>query len=208
MAPVAVAFVLIVGLAVGGVYGAWAVAHHALGDGLAAGLLGVVLAMAAVLLAIVVGVSLAQPLSGWALDAIVRAQMQALGVALPPERPLLRTTAQSLQSSLLALAAGVPLLVLLTAVGWLVPPAAVVTLPVKTLIAGLLLAWDLLDYPLALRGMAVRARIRWCWRNFRAVAGFGLAAALMFAVPGIGLLALPCGVAGATRLVAELPTFP
>ena len=71
------------------------------------------------------------------------------------------------------------------------------------IVAALLLAWDLLDYPLELRGMGVTARFRWCARHFGAVLGFGLAAMLFFAVPGLGLLALPCGVAGATRLATN-----
>jgi uncharacterized protein involved in cysteine biosynthesis len=65
-----------------------------------------------------------------------------------------------------------------------------------------LLAWDLLDYPLSSRGLGLAARLRWCVRNLGAVVGFGLAALVVFAIPGVGLVALPCGVAGAVRLVA------
>jgi uncharacterized protein involved in cysteine biosynthesis len=37
--------------------------------------------------------------------------------------------------------------------------------------------------------------------NFSAVVGFGMAATLVLLVPGVGLLVLPFGVAGAARLV-------
>jgi CysZ protein len=201
LVPVATALVLVVALSALGIYGALALAHRELGGGIGAGLASAVLAVGAVIVAVLVGVSLAQPLSGWALDGIVRAQERDLG--LPPAAAPSETLLGSLGSALLALAAGVPLLVLLTLVGWIFPPLALVTVPFKVLVAALWLAWDLLDYPLTLRGMGVRARVRWCASNFGAVLGFGLAAALLFAVPGFGLLALPCGVAGAARLATK-----
>jgi CysZ protein len=200
--PVATALVLIGVLGVLGVRGAMAVTHRAFGDGLGAGFVGVLLALAALVLALVIGVALAQPLSGWALEGIMRVQEQDLDIAPAARPPVLATMLGSLASSLLGLAVGVPVIVLLTLAAWLFPPAVVVTVPIKVTIAALLLAWDLLDYPLASRGLGVGARLRWCAHNLGALAGFGLAALLLFAVPGIGLLALPCGVAGAVRLAA------
>jgi CysZ protein len=64
-----------------------------------------------------------------------------------------------------------------------------------------MLAWDLMDYPLSVRGAGVRVRLRWFSANFGAAMGFGISIALVFLVPGAGLLFLPAGVAGATRLV-------
>ncbi len=200
--PIATALVLIAALGVLGVHGAMTVTHRALGDGLGAGFVGLLLAITAVVLALVVGVALAQPLSGWALDGIVRIQEEGLGIAPAAGPPFLATMLASLASSLLGLAIGVPLIVLLTLAAWLFPPAAVVTIPVKAVIAALMLAWNLVDYPLASHGVGIGARLRWCARNLGAFVGFGLAALLLFAVPGFGLLALPCGVAGAVRLVA------
>jgi len=202
--PMATALVLIASLGVLGVREAMSVTHRALGDGFGAGFVSVLLAVAALVLALVIGVALAQPLSGWALEGIMRAQERDLGVVPAPRPPLLATMVGSLGSSVLGLAVGVPLIVLLTLAGWLFPPAAVVTIPLKVTIAALSLAWDLLDYPLASHGLGVGARLRWCTHNadnFGALVGFGLAALLLFAVPGVGLLALPCGVAGAVRLV-------
>jgi CysZ protein len=198
----ATALVLIASLGVLGVREAMTVTHRALGDGFGAGFVSVLLAMAALVLALVIGVALAQPLSGWALEGIMRAQERDLGVVPAARPPLLATMLGSLGSSVLGLAVGVPLIVLLTLAAWLFPPAAVVTIPLKVTIAALSLAWDLLDYPLASHGLGVRARLRWCAHNPGALVGFGLAALLLFAVPGVGLLALPCGVAGAVRLVA------
>ncbi len=200
LVPVVTALVLIVALATAGIAGGRALAHSTLGAGIGAGFLGVLLAITAVLLAVVIGVSLAQPLSGWALDAIVSAQERALGIAPALQPARFSMFISSAASALLAVAMGIPLLALLGAAGWLFPPAAVVTVPLKVLATALLLAWDLLDYPLARQGIGLRDRLGWCGRNVSSVAGFGLAAVFFFAVPGLGLLALPFGVAGATRL--------
>ena len=205
MVPMGTALVLVGGLGAAGVLGAMSYAHGSLGEGVGASLLAVVLGAAAIVVAFVVGVSLAQPLSGWALEGLVRQQDRALGLAPAPEQPWGRAALRSLASALLAMAAGIPLVALLTLLGWIVPPAAFVTLPLKVVVASLLLAWDLLDYPLGLRGAGIGARIGWCTRNFGTVLGFGLAAMVIFVIPGFGLLALPCGVAGAARLVARAP---
>jgi CysZ protein len=202
LAPVLTALVLTTGLGAVGVWQALALTHRALGAGFGAALLGLALCVAAVVLALVVGVSLAQPLSGWALDGIVRAQQAALGLPPAVERAGPGVTLGSLASALIAVAIGVPAVVMLTAIGWVFPPATVATLPLKVLVAGVLLAWDLLDYPLAMRGMTLAGRLRWCAAHWGAVIGFGLGAELLFAIPVVGLLALPCGVAGAARLVA------
>jgi CysZ protein len=111
-------------------------------------------------------------------------------------------TLGSLGSAMLGLAVGVPLIALLTIAAWLFPPSAFVTVPLKVVVAAVVLAWDLLDYPFALRKGGVVTRLKWCAQNLGALLGFGLAALLLFAVPGVGLIALPCGVAGAVRLVS------
>ncbi len=203
LAPVATALVLIAALGGLGIRWAMTAAHHTFGTGMVAASLGAVLAIAAVVLAIVVGVSLAQPLSGWALAGIVDAVRRDLGLAPERQGPLLPATLRSLASALLEIAVGVPLIALLTVATWVFPPDAVVTVPAKALVAASLLAWDLLDYPLSSHGLDLGARLRWCWRNAGAVLGFGLASLLFFAIPGLGLVVLPCGVAGATRLVAD-----
>jgi CysZ protein len=170
---------------------------------LTSGLLVWLLAVPAVLLALLLGLSLAQPLSGWALEGIVREQRRELGLPELPEVSLGASMLSSLGSALLALAVGLPVIALLTVVGWLAPPAMVVTLPLKVLVGSLMVAWDLVDYPLAMHGAGIGDRLRFAGRTFGSFLGFGLAATLFFAVPGLGLLALPCGVAGATRLAGR-----
>jgi CysZ protein len=167
----------------------------------ASGWLAFAVAVPVVLVALLLALALAQPLSAWALDGIVRMQRQALGLPALPELPAWRAALSSLAASLVALAVGVPLLVLLTLLGLVVPPAAVITIPMKIVIGAFLLGWNLVDYPLALQGATLGDRMRWSGKHLLALLGFGLSAALLFGVPGFGLLALPCGVAGATRLL-------
>jgi hypothetical protein len=52
-----------------------------------------------------------------------------------------------------------------------------------------------------MRGVGLEGRFAWVGRNFGAFTLFGLAWALLVVVPGVVLLILPMGVAGATRLV-------
>jgi len=200
-APMATALVLVLAFGVLGFGAAMRLAHRAAGDGFGAEFLGVLLGFAAMVLAIVIGVSLAQPLSGWALEGIVRAQERELNLPPAAHPPWLAAMLGSLASAWLGLAVGVPIVLVLTLVAWAFPPAVLVTVPLKAVVAALVLAWDLIDYPLALHGVGVRARLAWCTHHFGALLGFGLAALVLFAVPGLGLLALPCGVAGAVRLV-------
>jgi CysZ protein len=133
--------------------------------------------------AFVLAMSLAQPLSGFALDAIARKQELALGGRVWPSQPVLTGALRSLRVTLTALAIGLPILAVLAVVTFLFPPAGVVTVPLKFLATGVLAANDLLDYP--------------------AVLGFGVATAALLLIPGVGLFLLPFGVAGATRMVME-----
>jgi CysZ protein len=110
---------------------------------------------------------------------------------------------RALKVSLISLAVGLPLVAGLTVVGLLVPAAAVVTLPLKFVVSAILVAWDLLDYPLGRRGLGVGARLRWFGAHMGAVLGFGSFAAVVLFIPCAGLLLLPVGVAGATALVVR-----
>jgi CysZ protein len=199
--PVAVALALFAAFGALGVLGALRLAHHVVRASFGAGALAVLFALPALLLALALALALAQPLSGWALDGIVREQRRDRGLPELSEEASRGAIVSSFAAALGALALGVPIFAVLTVVAWVAPPAALVTVPLKIVVGALLVAWDLLDYPLALRGFPVRERLRFCAQNFCAILGFGLTATLFFAVPGIGLLALPCGVAGAARLV-------
>jgi CysZ protein len=199
--PVVTAMFLWVGFGALGVWEAIHLAHRLVDGPLGAGALAVLFAMPAVVIALIVALALAQPLSGWALDGIVREQRTALALPPLPEGSSRGAALSSLGAALGALAVGVPILAGLTVVGWLAPPALAVTVPLKVVVASLLVAWDLIDYPLAMHGVRLRDRLRWFGRQFGSMLGFGLAAVAFFSVPGLGLLALPFGVAGAARLV-------
>jgi CysZ protein len=204
MVPIGMAVLLLSGVGALGVWGADAAAA-ALAGASSFGLwtLRIVFGVVAVLVAFLVAISLAQPLSGWALDRIVRRQEASLGAPAQPELPRLKQMMTALAVNLLALAVGLPIFALLTAIGLIFPAATVVTIPLKVCVAALLVAWDFLDYPLSLRGLGVGARLRWVGRRFTAVFGFGICAAVILLVPCVGLLVLPFGVAGAARLAVE-----
>ena len=209
LVPVAMAAILTTVASALGLWGtvhaahAFAAAHPGAAGAAVAVLLGIVLGAGAIVVALLLALSLAQPLSGSALDALSRKQMVALGRAIPPEVPWHENALRSVGVTLTALAVGLPILALLSLLDFLVPLAIVVTTPLKLVLSALLIAWDLLDYPLGLHGVAVRDRLRWIGKNFRSVLGFGLASSLSLFVPGLGLLLLPVGVTGATRLVLD-----
>jgi len=206
--PVLVATVLFGGTAALAVWGGSELSHRLLwdqGDGAwtVAGIwaLRVLLWALGLVVAFVVAMSLAQPLSGFALEAVARKQELALGGRAWPDQPLLGGALRSLRVSLTALAIGLPVLAVLAVVTFVVPPAGVVTIPLKFLVTGVLAAYDLLDYPLSLRGKGVRERVQFMKENLSAVLGFGVAVAALLLVPGMGLFLLPFGAAGAARMV-------
>lgn len=208
MVPVVVAFVLFGGLGALGVAAGTDLARHVVGDprasvSSAAGywVIRLLAWVVGLVLAFVVAISLAQPLSGAALERIARRQEAALGGRAWPDQPFFAGVLRSLRVSLTALALGFPLLVLLALVTLLFPPASVVTIPLKFVVTGLLATYDLLDYPFSVRGQGVRARLAFMRQELLAVLGFGVATGALLLIPLMGLLLLPFGVAGATRLV-------
>lgn len=166
--------------------------------------LQVLVTVLATILAVFAAFSLAQPLSGPALEALVRRQELDLGAPTRPETSFATDIVRSLKSSLVGLAIGTPILLLLLVVGVVFPPAQVVTLPLKALVVTTVLAWDLADYPLSVRGVGIRARMALLQRHFFAVLGMAAGVALLCLIPCGILLALPIGVAGATRLIHEI----
>ncbi len=165
--------------------------------------LRVLLWLAAITLAFLVSLALAQPIAGPALEALAKKQAAAIGVTQLPETGAVAGMARSLRVTLFGLLLATPIIIGLTVVELVVPVLVVVTMPLKFLTSALMLAWDLFDYPLSLRGAGVRARIAWMSDNFACSLGFGVSVALILLVPGAGLLFLPAGVCGATRLVLE-----
>jgi CysZ protein len=166
-------------------------------------LLTVLLALAALLAALLLALVLAQPLSGFALDAIVRAQERALLGHITPPASFLAAMLASTRACLVVLVLGGAVQAVLFAINFFFPPAAMVTVPVGFVVSGWLLAWNFLDYPLSQRRLGLFARLRWAWRHVEEFSVFGVCWAALLVVPGMFLLVLPMGVAGATRLVVE-----
>jgi CysZ protein len=152
----------------------------------------------------IVSALLAPVISAPALERIVKLVEADLGA--PPRAPIgfFRELGCGLESLLVGVGLVIPLGLLLAGIGLLAPPTAVVTTPLQFLVGALGVAWSLLDYPLTLRGVGVRERLRLMTRNGPAVLGFGLAFGIAFWLPCAGLLLLPIGVAAATELVFRL----
>lgn len=141
------------------------------------------------------------PLCGPVLERLVVAQERALGV--PERAPLgfFKEILCGVRAQACAALFALPLLSLLWIVDLLLPAAAIVTLPGKFLVAALALAWNLFDYPLTLRGVRMRDRVRLVARHKLFSVGFGAAFALLFLLPCCAVLLLPVGVVAATRSV-------
>jgi CysZ protein len=163
-----------------------------------------VVAIGAALLGVFLALAITPPLSGPALERIVIAEERELGI---PERAPLGFFAEitcGLRAQALAGAFSVPVLTVLWLVDLVLPVAAVVTLPCKLATVALALSWNLFDYPLTLRGVRMRQRLRLVRSNKAAVLGFGLAFSILFLVPCCMIVTLPIGVAAATRTLWAL----
>jgi len=147
---------------------------------------------------------LAGPLSAPALERIVDVVEQELGA--PPREPIgfVRELFCGFRALLGALAIGLPLLLLFWLAEMLFPPLVVLTLPLHGALSALLVAWGLFDYPLTLRGVGFRERLRLMRANLPAALGFGVAFSLVFWLPCCGVVLLPLGAAAATRLTLSL----
>jgi len=157
--------------------------------------------LASVMLSFVLATALAQPLSGFALDALSQRQERELGGPSREGPAFFPALFASLKVTFLGLFVGIPLLVMLAGMSFVFPPVALVAVPLKLCVVALLVAWDFLDYPFSLRKMGIRERLDFISANFGAVLGFGLTIAVLLLVPGVGLFLLPVGVVAGTRLV-------
>lgn len=163
------------------------------------------LALGVYVLGLFLTVALAPPLSGPALEKIVALQEQALSV--PPRQPL-GLWAEiwcGFRAQIFVLLWIVPAFGLLWSVELLLPALAALTVPLKLVVTSLALAWNLLDYPLTLRGVRMRERFQLFVRHKLACLGFGAAFSLLFWIPcGCQIVLLPVGAAAATDLVWQL----
>jgi CysZ protein len=155
-------------------------------------------------LGLLVSLVVAPVVSAPALETIVERVEGTLGV--PPRAPLgfVRELLCGLRATLGALVVALPCLLVLFVVELLFPPAAIVTLPLKLLLTALLVALGLFDYPLTLRGVPFRERLK-LLRRYPAVAlGFGATFATLFWISCCGVVLLPVGAAAATLVVTEI----
>jgi uncharacterized protein involved in cysteine biosynthesis len=179
-------------------------AESAVGGALVTGLSALV-TIAVGLIGVIVALALAPPLSGPALEKIIALEEVELGA---PPRENLGFWSEvwcGLRAQLFVWMLASPLLLLLWLVELFVPPAVVVTLPLKLAVTSFTLAWNLLDYPLTLRQVRMRDRWQLFARYKLACLGFGAALSLLFWVPcGCQVILLPVGAAGASELVWKL----
>ena len=149
--------------------------------------------------------ALTPPLAGPALEKIVALQERALGVSPRPPLGLWSEIWCGFRAQVFVLLGLVPILAALWLFELLLPPAAVVTVPLQLAVTSLALAWNLLDYPLTLRAVRMRERFALFKRYKAACLGFGAAFSLLFWIPcGCQILLLPVGAAAATDLVWHL----
>jgi CysZ protein len=170
-------------------------------------LLEIVVGALTLVLAALLGFGIAQPLSGPALNRIVRRVEADLGAPAWPSSSMVEDVGRAFQSIAVSYAIGLPLLALLFLVSFFVPAAAVVTFPLKLVVLGLSIAWDLCDYPLSIHGVPIGKRVGFVARNLGAMVGFSFALGVLSLVPCALVLVLPAGVAGAARLTRRIELF-
>ncbi|HET7542059.1 MAG TPA: EI24 domain-containing protein [Polyangiaceae bacterium] len=143
-------------------------------------------------------------LSAPALERIVA--LVEVDLSAPPRRALgtLGEFACGLRATALGIALFVPPVIALTVLELALPAVALVTTPVKLSLGALGVSWNLLDYPLTLRGIGARERVAFVRAHAASALGFGSAFALSFWLPCCGILLLPVGVAAATELYDTL----
>jgi uncharacterized protein involved in cysteine biosynthesis len=167
-----------------------------------------ILAWLATLVSIALGaliaLALTPPLSGPALEKIVAFRERDLAIPQRPPQSFWLEMWCGLKAQAFAAMLAIPCLTILWVVEVLLPAAAVVTVPLKLLVASLSMAWNLFDYPLTLRGVRMCDRFLLMSRYTRASLGFGAAFAALFFIPCFGILMLPAGVAASTDLVWRL----
>jgi CysZ protein len=190
----------------------WVNGHFPPGEGgvlelLARWTLRVVALLASVGVSLLASLTLASPLSSAALDGLVRVHARALGLPEAPHVPWAEGAGRALASALVGVAVGAPFALLVAAVNFVFPAATVVTGPLAALVSGYVVAWNLLDYPLGVRGVTLAERGRWMLARPALITGFASSAALLLFVPGLGLLLLPAGVVGAEMVVERAGEF-
>ena len=152
-------------------------------------------------LALVVATILTPILASPALERLIGQQERLLGA--PERKPvgMLAEMVCGLKAQTLAVAVLLPAIAIFWAIELAFPPSVVVLVPAKAALLSLGLAWNLLDYPLTLRGIGAKERLRLFRRYPLSALGFGSAVTLLFWFPCCSVFLLPAAVVGACRLV-------
>ncbi|HKB38780.1 MAG TPA: EI24 domain-containing protein, partial [Gemmataceae bacterium] len=126
-------------------WGAWEASKGLVGgENLGTWTLTVLFALLGAMLAVLIALTLAQPCSSFALEAICRAQERAMVGRASPAISYWASLGRNLKVIVVTLVLGSGTMVALFVIEVLVPPAAVVTVPLKFLIGGWLMAWNFL----------------------------------------------------------------
>ena len=144
------------------------------------------------------------PLSAPALEHVVALRERDLGLEARTPIGWFGEIWCGIRALVFGAALALPVLLLCSAIDLLVPGAGLITFPVRWLVMSLSVAWNLLDYPLTLRGVPIRDRWTLMRSHAPGVLGFGLGFAVLFWVPCFGVLLLPIGVAAAADLSARM----
>lgn len=160
--------------------------------------------LGASVLALFIALLLTTPICSPALERLVALTEAELGA--PPRAPL--GFAREVWCGVRAQAAPLiwtgPAWVVLFAIDLAAPVFSPLTAGVRVLLLAVGVAWTLLDYPLTLRGVPVRERLRLLRRAPLPVLGFGVAFALLFWLPCCAVVFIGVGVIGATELLLAL----
>ena len=168
-------------------------------------LLGAALFLAAAALCLVASFALASLFASPFHDALAaRVERLVAGRALEPvtSRPgaLLRDAARALREELRRILFFASLALPIGALGFLVPPAQILTAPALFGLTLFFLPLDYASYCLDRRRYSFAQKRRWLLAHAPASLGFGVAALLACVIPGANLLAMPLLVVGGTLL--------
>jgi uncharacterized protein involved in cysteine biosynthesis len=140
-------------------------------------------------------------LAGFLFEWIARAVLQERGVHISGEGSW-TSVVRGVQRLLLVTAARI----LAGATALIIALGAIVFQPlivVSFLFVGFLVGWDLVENSLAVLAPAERATVSLFSRRKAALVVFGALCSLILAVPFVGLIVVPFGVAGGAHLVAD-----
>lgn len=150
------------------------------------------------------GMGLAYGLSGPVLQSVCETVAEQLGMAAQPPQPFWQSMALA---SVLAFVGMLIALMgegLLALIDVLLPPLALLTLPLGALLAGMMVLWSIFDIPMRHQQMGPQARLAFFRTHFRACLGFSAALAILLFLPILDLFFLPAAVAGATLLLQKI----